>query len=39
MSDDAGKVRAAIAKLKAFQESYSLAGLSIREMTEDGRKY
>lgn len=39
MSDDAGKVRAAIAKLKAFQESHSLAGLSIREMIEEGRKY
>ena len=36
---DAGKVRAAIARLKAFQESHSLAGLSIREMIEEGRKY
>ena len=32
-------VRAAIARLKAFQESRSLAGLSIREMIEEGRKY
>jgi len=37
MSDDAGKVCAGIARLKAFQESHSLAGLSIREMLEEGR--
>ena len=35
---DAGKVHAAIARLKAFQESHSLAGLSIREMIEEGRR-
>ena len=36
---DSDKVRGAIAKLKAFQETHSLRGLSVREMIEEGRKY
>lgn len=36
---DSGKVRAAIAGLKAFQETHSLDGLSVRELIEEGRKY
>ena len=36
---DAGKIRAAIDSLKAFQETHSLAGLSVRQMVEEGRKY
>jgi prevent-host-death family protein len=36
---DPDKIRAAIENLKAFQESHSLEGLSIREMIEEGRKY
>ena len=35
--DDA-KVRAAIADLKDFQRKHTLAGLSIREMIEEGRR-
>lgn len=36
---DSDKVRGAIARLKAFQETHSLGGLSIREMIDEGRKY
>ena len=36
---DSDKVRAAIASLKAFQETHSLAGLSVRQMIEEGRKF
>ncbi len=36
---DAGRIRAAIDSLKAFQETHSLAGLSVRQMIEEGRKY
>ena len=35
---DAAKIRAAIADLKAFQETHSLGGLSVRDMIEEGRK-
>ena len=33
------KIRAAIDDLKAFQQTHSLRGLSIREMIDEGRKY
>ena len=36
---DAGRIRDAIDSLKAFQETHSLAGLSVRQMIEEGRKY
>ncbi len=36
---DAGKIRDAIDSMKAFQETHSLAGLSVRQMIEEGRKY
>ena len=36
---DADKIRAAIIRLKAFQETHSLEGLSVRQMIEEGRKY
>ena len=36
---DPDKICAAIENLKAFQQTHSLAGLSIREMIEEGRKY
>ncbi len=36
---DSDKVRDAIAGLKAFQETHSLDGLSIRELIEEGRRY
>ena len=36
---DSAKVRAAIVRLKAFQETHSLEGLSVRQMTEEGRQY
>ncbi len=36
---DSDKVRAAIAFLKAFQETHSLAGLPVRQLIEDGRKF
>ena len=36
---DPDKIRTAIDNLKAFQESHSLRGLSIREMIEERRKY
>ena len=32
-------IRAAITRLKAFQETHSLEGLSVRQMIEEGRKY
>ncbi len=31
--------RAAITRLKAFQETHSLEGLSVRQMIKEGRKY
>lgn len=36
---DSSKVRAAIARLKTFQKTHSLEGLSVRQMIEEGRKY
>ena len=36
---DTGKIRDAIDSMKAFQETHSLAGLSVRQMIEEGRKY
>ena len=36
---DAGKVRAAIDDLKAFQKTHDLGGLSVRQMIEEGRRY
>ena len=36
---DSEKIRAAIAAMKSFQRTHSLAGLTIREMIEEGRKY
>jgi prevent-host-death family protein len=33
------EVRRAIEDLKAFQESHSLGGVSVRELIEEGRKY
>ncbi len=36
---DSSKVRVAIARMKAFQETRSLEGLSVRQMIEEGRKY
>ena len=36
---DSGKVRAAITRLKVFQETHSLKGLSVRQMIEEGRKH
>ena len=36
---DADKVREAIDGLKAFQETHSLEGLSVREMIEEGRRH
>ncbi len=35
---ETGKIRAAIENLKAFQETHSLAGSSVRQMIEEGRK-
>ena len=34
---DPNKIRAAIARLKAFRKTHSLEGLSIRQMIEEGR--
>ena len=34
---DAGKIRAAIDDLKAFQKTHDLGGLSVRQMIEEGR--
>ena len=31
--------RAAITRLKAFQETHSLEGLSVRQMIKEGRKH
>ena len=36
---DSDKVRATIARLKTFQETHSLEGLSVRQMIEEERKY
>ena len=36
---DAGKIRAAIDDLKAFQETHDLRGPSVRQMIEEGRRY
>ena len=36
---DAERIGAAIARLKAFQETHGLEGLSIRELIAEGRKY
>ena len=36
---DADQVRDAIDGLKAFQETHSLKGLSVRRMIEEGRRY
>ena len=36
---DAGKIRAAIDDLKAFQKSHSLRGLPVRQMINEGRRY
>ena len=36
---DAGKIRAAIDDLKAFQKTHDLGGLSVRQMIEEGRRY
>ena len=36
---DSDKVRSAIESLKAFQETHSLGGLSVRRIVEAGRKY
>jgi len=33
------KIRAAIDNLRAFQQTHSLGGLSVREMIDEGRKY
>ena len=38
-SKDSEKVQAAIAWLKGFQKTHSLAGLSVRQMIKEGRKY
>ena len=35
---DPEKVQAAINDLKAFQETHSLGGLSVRDMIEEGRR-
>ena len=35
---DAGKIRTAIADLKAFQKTHDLGGLSVRQMIEEGRR-
>ena len=32
-------IRAVIVRLKTFQETHSLEGLSVRQMIEEGRKY
>ena len=36
---DAGKVRAAIDDLKAFQKTHDLGGFPVRQMIEEGRRY
>ncbi len=36
---DPDKIREAIENLKAFQQTHSLGGQSVREMVDEGRKY
>ena len=36
---DAGKIRAVIDELKAFQKAHELGGPSVRQMIEEGRRY
>ena len=36
---DAAKVRSAIDTLRAFQETHSLGGLSVRSIVEEARRY
>ena len=36
---DAGKIRAAIDDLKAFQKTHDLGGLSVRQMIDEGCRY
>ena len=36
---DRERVRAAIEGLKEFQRTHSLAGLTVRQMIEEGRRY
>ena len=36
---DAERIRAAITRLKAFQKTHSLSGLSVRQMIKEGRKH
>lgn len=36
---DQDRIRAAINDLKSFQAEHDLAGASVREMIEDGRRY
>ena len=36
---DAGKIRAAIDDLKAFQKTHDLEGRPVRQMIEEGRRY
>ena len=36
---DTAKVRSAIDDLKAFQETHSLGGLSVRRLMEEARRY
>lgn len=36
---DTARIRAAIDGLKEFQKTYSLGGLSIRQIIEEGRRY
>ena len=38
-TQEAGKIRAAIDDLKAFQKTHDLGGLSVRQMIEEGRRY
>ena len=36
---DSAKVQSAINSLRAFQETHSLGGLSVREIVEDARRF
>lgn len=36
---DTARIRAAIDRLAAFQKRYSLQGLSVRKLIEDGRRF
>ena len=38
-SSNTAKVRSAIDDLKAFQETHSLDGLSVRQLMEESRRY